>query len=76
MIHSTEAMLILFFAFVWHFYNVHLKSRVFPMSWVWITGKIDIDDLMEEHSGEFETLAKTIQEMNPEQVDREDNESS
>ncbi len=55
-VHSTEAILILFFAFVWHFYNVHLKSRVFPMSWVWITGKIDLEDLMEEHPGEFEEL--------------------
>ncbi|PIW84881.1 MAG: hypothetical protein COZ95_07490 [Nitrospirae bacterium CG_4_8_14_3_um_filter_50_41] len=55
-IHSTEAILILFFAFVWHFYHVHLKSRVFPMSWIWITGKIDLEDLMEEHPGNFEEI--------------------
>jgi hypothetical protein len=55
-IHSTEALLIIFFAFVWHFYNVHLKSRVFPMNWVWITGKISIEDLMEEHPAEFDAL--------------------
>jgi cytochrome b subunit of formate dehydrogenase len=55
-IHSTEALLVLFFGFVWHFYNVHLKSRVFPMSWVWITGKISTEDLLEEHPKEFEKL--------------------
>lgn len=55
-VHSTEALLVLFFGFVWHFYNVHLKSRVFPMSWVWITGKIPIEDLLVEHPKEFEEL--------------------
>lgn len=55
-IHSTEALLVLFFGFVWHFYNVHLKSRVFPMSWVWITGNISTEDLLEEHPKEFEKL--------------------
>jgi len=58
-IHSTEALLVLFFGFVWHFYNVHLKSRVFPMSWVWITGKISTEDLLVEHPKEFERLFRT-----------------
>ena len=37
---GVAVSLVLFVSFVWHFYNVHLKSRVFPMSWVWITGQI------------------------------------
>lgn len=57
-IHSTEALLIIFFAFVWHFYNVHLKSRVFPMNWVWITGKISLEDVREEHPAEFDGLVE------------------
>jgi formate dehydrogenase gamma subunit len=54
--HSTEAFLVLFVSFAWHFYNVHLKSRVFPMSWVWITGWIALDDLREDYPAEFERL--------------------
>ena len=61
-IHSTEAVLILFVAFVWHFYNVHLKSRVFPMSWVWITGRIDREQLLEEHRAEFDALVQAERE--------------
>jgi cytochrome b subunit of formate dehydrogenase len=60
-VHSTEALLVLFIAFVWHFYNVHLKSRVFPMSWVWINGRIDLQDLIEEYPAEFEVLLKSEQ---------------
>ncbi len=70
-IHSTEAFLILFFAFVWHFYNVHLKSRVFPMSWVWITGKIDLEDLMEDHPGEFKRLLESEKEKMQKQAEQE-----
>ncbi len=54
--HSTEAFLVLFVSFAWHFYNVHLKSRVFPMSWVWITGWITLEDLREDYPAEFERL--------------------
>ncbi|MBI5875154.1 MAG: cytochrome b/b6 domain-containing protein [Deltaproteobacteria bacterium] len=54
--HSTEALIALFFGMVWHFYNVHLKSRVFPMNLVWLTGKIPMEDLMEDHPLEFEHM--------------------
>jgi cytochrome b subunit of formate dehydrogenase len=54
--HSTEALIALFLGILWHFYNVHLKSRVFPMSWVWLTGKISIEDLIEDHPLEFERI--------------------
>jgi len=61
-IHSTEALLILFVAFVWHFYNVHLKSPVFPMSWVWLTGQIGLEDLWAEHAAEFDELTRKVEE--------------
>jgi cytochrome b subunit of formate dehydrogenase len=57
-LHSTEAVLVLFFSFVWHFYNVHLKSRVFPMSWVWLDGKMALDDLLDEHPATFDALVQ------------------
>lgn len=54
--HSDEALLAIVFIFFWHFYNEHLKPDVFPMSWVWITGKISTKDLKEHHPAEFERL--------------------
>ena len=61
-VHSTEAVFVLFFAFVWHFYNVHLRSRVFPMSWVWLTGKIDLEELLDEHPATFDALVEEQQQ--------------
>jgi formate dehydrogenase gamma subunit len=61
-VHSTEAVFVLFFAFVWHFYNVHLRSRVFPMSWVWLTGKIDLDELLDDHPAAFDALVEEQQQ--------------
>jgi len=61
-LHSTEAVLVLFFSFVWHFYNVHLKSRVFPMSWVWLDGKMGIEDLLDEHPATFDALVEASED--------------
>ncbi|MGD2062445.1 MAG: cytochrome b/b6 domain-containing protein [Nitrospirota bacterium] len=64
-VHSTEAVFVLFVAFVWHFYNVHLRSRVFPMSWVWLTGKIDIEELLDEHPAAFDALVEAQEREQP-----------
>lgn len=54
--HSDEALLAIVFILSWHFYNEHLKVGKFPMSWVWITGRIATKDLEHEHELEFEHL--------------------
>ena len=54
--HSDEALLAIVFILFWHFYNEHLRPEVFPMSWVWITGKISTHELRHEHPMEFERL--------------------
>ncbi len=58
-IHSDEALLALLAIFMWHFYNVHLRPTVFPMSWVWLTGKISAEALYLEHRAEYERLYGT-----------------
>lgn len=60
--HSEEAILAASAIFLWHFYNVHLKSDVFPMSWVWITGRISEQEMMENHSLEYEEIRKLEKE--------------
>jgi len=54
--HSDEALLAIVFILFWHFYNEHLKSDVFPMSWLWITGKISTERLRHHHPLEYEML--------------------
>ncbi|MBI5100245.1 MAG: cytochrome b/b6 domain-containing protein [Nitrospirae bacterium] len=54
--HSDEALLAIVFILFWHFYNEHLKPDVFPMSWIWITGKISTDTLKHHHPLEYELL--------------------
>ncbi|MBI5140932.1 MAG: cytochrome b/b6 domain-containing protein [Nitrospirae bacterium] len=52
--HSDEALLAIVFILFWHFYNEHLKPEIFPMSWVWITGKISTAELKHRHPLEYD----------------------
>jgi len=56
LMHSDEALLAIVFILFWHFYNEHLKPEVFPMSWIWITGKISTEKLKHHHPIEYEHL--------------------
>jgi len=56
LMHSDEALLAIVFILFWHFYNEHLKPEVFPMSWIWITGKISTETLKHHHPLEYELL--------------------
>jgi formate dehydrogenase subunit gamma len=54
--HSDEAILAISAIVVWHFYNVHYSPDKFPMSWVWLTGRISEHDIQHEHPLEYERL--------------------
>ena len=56
--HADEALLAALAIFVWHFYNVHLRPAVFPMSWVFITGRMTLHELDEEHGEVYDALKK------------------
>lgn len=47
--HSDEALLAALFLFIWHFYNVHFSTSVFPMGTVFITGYLPEHLMVEEH---------------------------
>jgi len=53
-IHSFEATVGFVVLVVWHLYNVHLNPRVFPMSKVWLTGKVSKEELKRDHPLEYE----------------------
>ncbi|HEU4381895.1 MAG TPA: cytochrome b/b6 domain-containing protein [Anaeromyxobacteraceae bacterium] len=55
-IHGEEATLAILFLFCVHFYNVHLKPSIFPMSWIWLNGKISLEAMRDEHPAEYQRL--------------------
>ncbi len=38
---------------IWHFYAVIFRPDVYPMSWVWLSGKLIGTQMAEEHTDEF-----------------------
>jgi len=55
-VHSYEGLLIFLVLFMWHIYDVHLSPGIFPMSRVWISGRISKNELKEKHPEEYEEL--------------------
>ncbi|MDA3788889.1 MAG: hypothetical protein PF503_10400 [Desulfobacula sp.] len=47
--HSDEALLAGLFLFIWHWYNVHYSTSVFPMGTVFLTGYLSEELMVEEH---------------------------
>ncbi len=55
-VHGWEAILAFLAIIIWHMYNVHFNASVFPMSPVWLTGKISLHELRENHPLEYDRL--------------------
>lgn len=54
LVHSLEAILAVAAIVVWHFWNVHWKPARWPMSEIWIDGKMGEEDMEEEHGALME----------------------
>jgi formate dehydrogenase subunit gamma len=61
-IHGFEAILAFLTIIIWHMYNVHLNPEVFPMSRVWIDGRMDLERFRHHHPLEFERLVEALPE--------------
>jgi len=55
-IHGFEAVLALLAILLWHMYTVHLKPGVFPMSRVWLDGRITGADMKRFHPLEYRRI--------------------
>jgi formate dehydrogenase subunit gamma len=58
--HSDEALLAISAIVVWHFYNVHYNPDKFPMSRVWLDGKISESEIRHEHPLEYERIMREL----------------
>ncbi|MCC6443986.1 MAG: cytochrome b/b6 domain-containing protein [Armatimonadetes bacterium] len=58
LVHRYEAILAVLAIVVWHFYLVHWRPGAFPMSRIWIDGKITEEEMREEHELEYEAIMK------------------
>jgi len=56
LLHSEEALLVVCFIFVIHFFNSHLRPEKFPMDLAMFTGRISENELRDEHPLEMERL--------------------
>mgnify|MGYP001046542379 CR=1 FL=1 len=56
MIHGYEALLAFLAVIIWHMYNVHLNPEVFPMSKIWLNGKITGKELRLLHPLEYQRI--------------------
>lgn len=56
--HSDEALLAALFLFIWHWYNVHFSTSVFPMGYAFITGYLTEELMIEEHYEHYVEVMK------------------
>jgi len=54
--HGDEALLAVWFIFMIHFFNSHLRPEHFPMDPVIFTGRLTEEDLGHDHPAEYERL--------------------
>lgn len=55
-VHYYEAWLATLAIIIWHLYNVTFRPDVYPMSWVWVRGKMTGRQMAEEHPAELEEV--------------------
>jgi formate dehydrogenase gamma subunit len=53
-IHGSEGVVIFLVLFLWHLYDTHLRSEVFPMDCIWLTGRMTRRQWRERHAREYE----------------------
>jgi formate dehydrogenase gamma subunit len=48
-VHFYEAILAVSAIFIWHFYFVILRPAIYPMSWIWLDGRMPAEEWKGEH---------------------------
>jgi formate dehydrogenase subunit gamma len=58
-VHGCEAVLAVLAILIWHIYNAHLDPRVFPMSRVWLDGRMTGAELRRSHPLEYRRILES-----------------
>ena len=58
-IHSDEALLAVGFIFTVHFFNTHLRPEKFPMDIVIFTGRMPLEEFMQDKPAEYAALVES-----------------
>jgi cytochrome b subunit of formate dehydrogenase len=58
-IHSDEALLAVGFIFTIHFFNTHFRPEKFPMDTVIFSGRVPLEEFIEERPREYDELVKS-----------------
>ncbi len=61
-IHYYEAWLATLAIIVWHLYMVLMRPGSYSSSWMWLTGKITKEEMLEEHPLELERLEREAED--------------
>ena len=59
-VHGYQGVIIAVVILLWHLYIVHLNPRRFPMSRIWVDGKISLEELEAEHPLEYKREYESI----------------
>lgn len=66
-IHGYEAILAAAAILTWHMYHVHLSINSYPMSTLWITGRLSEEDFRHHHPLEWEEVVPALVEFEEEE---------
>jgi cytochrome b subunit of formate dehydrogenase len=64
-VHYYEAWLATLAIVVWHFYSVIFRADVYPMSWVWLSGRLTGAQMAEEHPAELDEILEAERAASP-----------
>ncbi|MBI5360402.1 MAG: cytochrome b/b6 domain-containing protein [Planctomycetes bacterium] len=59
LVHLCEAILATLAIIVWHLYHVIINPDVYPISWVWLSGRMDVEELKHKHGMEYDKLSSS-----------------
>ncbi len=62
-VHLYEAILAVSAVFIWHFFFVIFLPKEYPMSWIWITGRMPVEEWQEHHALEAGDSTVEVEEL-------------
>ncbi|NUM36393.1 MAG: cytochrome b/b6 domain-containing protein [Candidatus Brocadiae bacterium] len=65
-IHFYEAILAVFAIIIWHFFFVIFRPSIYPMSWIWVNGRMPLHEWKENHAKAEKEMQGNVDFLPPE----------